>query len=1399
MNRAHRLVWNRARRAWMAVGENAKAQGKGCAKPGRSGVWRWSMVAAVSLTALPVFAKTIAADAMPTGFEVVRGSGSAAQSGNTYTVTQDGARGAYRFKSFDIGTDATVNVKQQSGAVTLFLVGGSDPSAIYGKLNADSTLFIVNPNGMLFGRGASINVGGLLATTMALDPGQFMDGNYRLTAPGTGTIRNEGLLKAAGSVVLAGNTVENAGSIFATSVTLAAGNSVAVDITGNGLIRARVVDPALKASIVNTGNIDAVLSVALTAGQARDTLDRVVNNSGVIRATGLAVRGGEILLEGGAVANSGTLDASSTSGAGGSVGLWGRNVSLAASSVIDASGTAGGSVKVMGDMKAGRVDADGKILAKGSSDDGGFIETSAAQVRIADGFRVDARSARGRTGSWLIDPVDFTISAGSASQTTSGIGASTLASQLDGANVTIATDGSTGGNGDIFVNSVVSWCAGTTLTLSAHRNIYVNANITATGNGAGLKLFYGGSNEVTAPAANTGYELRATVTLSGLNPLLWIGNQQYTVVNNVNTLATLAQAQNLGGHYALGTDIDASPTALWDGGFVPIGSNLGAFFGVFDGLGHRISNLVISRPSTDYVGLFGYNTGIVRNVELAGGSINGRNYVGGLVGSNEGTVLNSGSSANVTGATYVGGLVGRNSANEIEEAVIRYSYATGDVTGTANGTWVGGLVGANGDAGLGGIYESYATGNVKYAGAGSFAKVGGLVGYNNDIISNSYATGAVANYSASGWVGGLVGHSASNGMITGSWSAGMTTYGGQSFGLNIGPFVGENNGIVSNSYWDKTNNCCGNVGYGTDNGSITNLIGLTSTQFLDPANLANLGFSGGVSSTWWMAANQTRPFLRSEWAGNIRNAHQLQLMAMTPGANYTQGADIDLTGALKPADLLIPGGGANYATAASLWAGWTGFNNGTGISADFVPIGPAGSEFSGTFDGQNHTISGLVINQPTSNNLGLFGVLQGATITNLGLLGVSISGANQVGGLAGYSGGSSIRNVYVTGDVTGTGRVGGLIGYSSTYYVGTTIADSHVDANVTGPTAGGLVGYNDAGSISGSFSAGTVTGNAGSNNRVGGLIGDNNTSGNVINNSYSIATVSSAGNFDDVGGLVGLLRLGTISSSYAAGEVTATGASAKVGGIVGTTVPSSYNTVSKTFWDMDATGQSACSGNGYGFDCTGLASPQMTWYSNYYNIGWDIANAGGSTSVWRIYDGFSYPLLRAFLTPLTITADNIHKVYDGNAYTGGLSNPAYSVAGADSSGLLFGGRDVYGSPTAVGNYAPQLYSSQSGYDISYSGATLSIASGGQIIVAPDDQPISPPPTVTPPSDATNASTAATQSSSTGGSNSSGGVGGPGVLGGSGNNSQIHNGTNDDSQPATGKPKGRMLVCRGKSA
>jgi len=222
----------------------------------------------------------------------------------------------------------------------------------------------------------------------------------------------------------------------------------------------------------------------------------------------------------------------------------------------------------------------------------------------------------------------------------------------------------------------------------------------------------------------------------------------------------------------------------------------------------------------------------------------------------------------------------------------------------------------------------------------------------------------------------------------------------------------------------------------------------------------------------------------------------------------------------------------------------------TAIGEGFNPVGVNAIPFIGSLDGDGFEITGLTINRPDEQYVGLFGVIgDGATVENVYIESAEVTGENEVGILAGSNDGE-ILNSYTTGTVNGTDDVGGLVGRNN-------------------------------GSIQESFS---LAGTSGSNN-VGGLVGNNSES---IMSAYALGDVT--GN-DRVGGLVGLnVAEGTISETYAAGEVTGSSITSVVGGLIGV----NSGTTETSYWDTMATGQASGSGSGNSIGMTGLTTLQMT-------------------------------------------------------------------------------------------------------------------------------------------------------------------------------------------------------------
>ncbi|MEO5565148.1 MAG: filamentous hemagglutinin N-terminal domain-containing protein, partial [Luteimonas sp.] len=364
-------------------------------------------------------ANAFAADT-PMGGVVVAGNANIGNTTNTTTIQQSSQLVAINWDSFNIGVGQSVVFNQpNSSSVALNRVLGSDPSSILGTLSANGQVFLVNPNGVMFGKGASVNVGGLVASTRDLDIGKsnFGTGHYVFSGEGAGAVLNAGSIHAAdgGYVALLGANVSNQGVITARlgSVVLAAGNALTMDVAGDGLLSVAVNADAANALVQNSGMIQADGgNVLLTTQSAAGLLQTAVNNTGVIRAQTIGQRNGTIELlagmQGGSVNSGGTLDASAPDGG-----------------------------------------------------DGGFIETSGGNVRIADGSFVTTAAPMGKTGLFVIDPQDIIIGPGGT------ISGATLSAQLVTTSVNFTTSQSGNGNGDIVVNDAIAWTAsGAPTTLS---------------------------------------------------------------------------------------------------------------------------------------------------------------------------------------------------------------------------------------------------------------------------------------------------------------------------------------------------------------------------------------------------------------------------------------------------------------------------------------------------------------------------------------------------------------------------------------------------------------------------------------------------------------------------------------------------------------------------------------------------------------------------------------------------------------------------------------------------------------------------------------------------------------------------------------------------------------------
>ncbi|MBT6272650.1 MAG: filamentous hemagglutinin N-terminal domain-containing protein, partial [Chromatiales bacterium] len=363
--------------------------------------------AGVALTA--PFASSVLAS--PQGGNVVAGQGAIAQpNANTTVITQQSQNVVINWQSFDLAQQDLVQFNQpSSSAAALNRILNGSPSKILGTIQSNGKVFLVNPTGIIFGRGSRMNVGSLFASSLDISNQDFMAGSY--TFSGTqgvtpGAIINQGHIEAAigGSVTLVGGAVGNEGTIVANlgHVNLGAGTEVVVDFAGDGLIHFAVSGEVAEqvagaqSAIDNSGQITAEGGqITLSARTARGVFDNIVNNSGSIRAGRIDRSGGKIRLVGmgGSVRNSGSLDASGTSGGEISVS---SDINVASSGTItaDASSGTGGTVTVQsGDTTM----LSGSAVVSANSRDGvgGSIALLGPQVGATDSATVTASGGSG--------------------------------------------------------------------------------------------------------------------------------------------------------------------------------------------------------------------------------------------------------------------------------------------------------------------------------------------------------------------------------------------------------------------------------------------------------------------------------------------------------------------------------------------------------------------------------------------------------------------------------------------------------------------------------------------------------------------------------------------------------------------------------------------------------------------------------------------------------------------------------------------------------------------------------------------------------------------------------------------------------------------------------------------
>ncbi len=1020
--------------------------------------------------------------ANPTGGKVTQGNATITNSGTTTTIQQSSNKAIINWNSFSINPNETTQFLQPSSkSFTLNRVIGGNPSQILGHLSANGTVYIINQNGILFGKNAVVNVGGLIASTSNISDKQFMSNgpqNFTLS-PSDASIVNEGTIsiKDAGIAVLVSPTVVNDGIISANlgTVALASGDHFTLDLYGDNLISFDAGKAMTNEILDNKGIIQANGGKVMLTAQAADALvSNTINMDGIIEAQSVSTKNGKVVLQGGdnsTVNVSGKIDVSGRKSGetGGLAQVTGTTVNLKNGSTIDASGDAGGGTVNIGGEPHGagtlahannvnmdatatvlasawtkgnggivslwsdeNTNANGSIYAQGgaASGNGGWIETSSHNTLDTSGAVINASATQGLAGTWLIDPITLTITDATALgyQNSLQLGTDVLVSTSDQIQFTNTTQNitwNTGATLSLWSNTAANSIGADSILYSGGCTAGVTCQINSTGSGA-VNFYY----TPTAYATPTSFASYVTGPFTA-----------YMEVNNATELQNIST--NLAGSYALNTNISLP---VFVNNFTTLGPFSGNFTGNIQGTQFTISNLNINQPATNNIGLFSSVSGTLDSVHLDNATIVGLDNVGAVVGTSTGTLSGSFSVTNssITGSgNNLGGIVGYMNGGTMGATATMNTDSSTTVTGTSGAT--------NGTAGL--------IGNINLA-AGTWSAFGTFsnsatvtsLGDNVGGVSGQFIAPLFPSIGATFTNSGTINGGNSVGGVFGRTSVSLngssTNSGDVSGGNFVGGYVGTS--TLNTSLFDFTNS-------GTITGSGSNIGGAIgeaiSTILFGTYN--NTGTVNGV--------NQVGGFVGYFDAGSQTTA-TMHNYANVQGTTDVGGV-LGLNDGNASFGVLIDSG--NHITGSSNVGGIVGNNTGT-ISFARVNDAIIENSLGGDHAGGIAGYSGFGLQNGSVTNPTVFG---GSGCYSGGFVGVNLGSVSDVsfsgqltnistnaGGIAGYNGFNTIQNALSLGSINGSPSpsVGALVGNNQG-----TLTNSFYDTSKTGSLSA-------VGSISGS-------------------------------------------------------------------------------------------------------------------------------------------------------------------------------------------------------------------------------------------------------------------------------------------------------------------------------------------
>ena len=1149
-----------------------------------------TVAASAGLALSATFATFLALDSMPAkagpaGGTVVGGSATISGAGSSsVTINQSSQNAIINWSTFNIGSGESVTFNQQLGSSSIALnrvTGGGGPSIINGTLTANGRVFIVNGDGVLIGRGASISTAGFLATTSDIRNADFMAGNFNFSIPGNpaASIVNLGHITAAsgGFAALVAPGVRNSGTITATlgTVSLASGNAFTLDMYGDRLINlavndqiaSSVIDVAtgqtLKSLVSNTGKLAANGGrVELTAAAARAVVNSVINNRGVIEANSIGQHNGMVVLSAATAATKGaglptqTVKLSgkiSVAGrrkgtTGGTVVVTGENIELK-DAKIDASGRAGGgTVLIGGDTGGGNPSALAASIAGSALEP--FAVPTASTVSIDAGSVINASATgRGNGGKvvvWSNQETSFagTILAqggarggngGFVETSSHGVlnftgNVKTLAPAgdagtllLDPYDVTINSTYDIDGS---FVNGVwtPSGPSSSYLSVATLENQLQNGNVVVTTGGAG------------SPGSDAG-----NINVDGI--VTWGNNNSLTLsaYNNINFFSGASITNTAGGNLILRADNSATGI-----GTVTFAN----------------ANQINYSGSTGLVSIY-YNPTSYSNPTDFSSAV----QTNGAVPGQFTAYMLVNSSADLTKVSQ-----NLNGTYALGTNIDARSFA-----GFAAGATFNGVLNGNGGLGV-----NYTISNLTLSSSqtsnsyGLFPFIGtsGIV-ENLNLASATISAGANIQF-----IGVLAGQN--EGTISDVTVTNSTVSGSTFIGIGAGGLVGQNTGTITGSSATFAVVTVGNSPSATELNFAGGLVGSNLGAIVN-SQVADSSISGGSLSWVGGLVGQNGLSGSGGGAGTITSSYASVTVVQIVGSNSAAGglAGSQAQGSTildSQADVVVSASGQQ-----NFVGGLVGQNSGT-IAGSTAPSQSStctlGASYSCAGAGLADGVSLGQGNGPLGWAGGITGDNEGVIENTLSTINVIGNGDSVLGGIAGLVGNNGLilasisKGVVATG--TGSGSVvGGVAGANAGAIVSS--RSSGLVSAPSGSYLGGLVGVN-VGQIQNSSSSSTVVG-TGSQNVAGGLVGLNlglidpsTSSGNVISGADSIV-----GGFVGANGAFTNFPTGLISGSFPTGTISdgSMGTGSATGGpgsTVGSQVGQSFPTAGLPGFGTTATG-----------------------------------------------------------------------------------------------------------------------------------------------------------------------------------------------------------------------------------